>query len=217
MRICGLQKLTLLDYPEHTACTVFLGYCNFRCPYCHNKELFTNPKPIMGSNSFLEWLKGKQGKLDGVAITGGEPTLHERLPEFIRKIKDLGFLVKVDTNGYKPGVLQQLIYERKVDYVAMDIKNSPDKYDITTDVTLNFDRIEESVKIIMDSGIDYEFRTTVTHSLHNDDDFKAIGNLIYGAKNYYLQKCSTDSPLDSDLERYKTIAEMYALNVGIRG
>ena len=171
----------------------------------------------MGSNSFLEWLKGKQGKLDGVAITGGEPTLHERLPEFIRKIKDLGFLVKVDTNGYKPGVLQQLIYECKVDYVAMDIKNSPDKYDITTDVTLNFDRIEESVKIIMDSGIDYEFRTTVTHSLHNDDDFKAIGNLIYGAKNYYLQKCSTDSPLDSDLERYKTIAEMYALNVGIRG
>ena len=217
MKICGLQKLTLLDYPEHTACTVFLGYCNFRCPYCHNKELFTNPKPIMGSNSFLEWLKGKQGKLDGVAITGGEPTLHERLPEFIRKIKDLGFLVKVDTNGYKPGVLQQLIYECKVDYVAMDIKNSPDKYDITTDVTLNFDRIEESVKIIMDSGIDYEFRTTVTHSLHNDDDFKAIGNLIYGAKNYYLQKCSTDSPLDSDLERYKTIAEMYALNVGIRG
>ena len=217
MNIYGLQKLTLLDYPEHTACTVFLGYCNFRCPYCHNKELFTNPKPIMGSNSFLEWLKGKQGKLDGVAITGGEPTLHERLPEFIRKIKDLGFLVKVDTNGYKPGVLQQLIYECKVDYVAMDIKNSPDKYDITTDVTLNFDRIEESVKIIMDSGIDYEFRTTVTHSLHNDDDFKAIGNLIYGAKNYYLQKCSTDSPLDSDLERYKTIAEMYALNVGIRG
>ena len=217
MKICGLQKLTLLDYPEHTACTVFLGYCNFRCPYCHNKELYTNPKPIMGSNSFLEWLKGKQGKLDGVAITGGEPTLHERLPEFIRKIKDLGFLVKVDTNGYKPGVLQQLIYECKVDYVAMDIKNSPDKYDITTDVTLNFDRIEESVKIIMDSGIDYEFRTTVTHSLHNDDDFKAIGNLIYGAKNYYLQKCSTDSPLDSDLERYKTIAEMYALNVGIRG
>ncbi len=217
MYIHGLQKLTLLDYPEHTACTVFLGYCNFRCPYCHNKELFTNPKPIMGSNSFLEWLKGKKGKLDGVAITGGEPTLHERLPEFIRKIKDLGFLVKVDTNGYKPGVLQQLIHECKVDYVAMDIKNSPDKYDITTDVTLNFDRIEESVKIIMDSGIDYEFRTTVTHSLHNDDDFKAIGNLIYGAKNYYLQKCSTDSPLDSDLERYKTIAEMYALNVGIRG
>ena len=217
MNIYGLQKLTLLDYPEHTACTVFLGYCNFRCPYCHNKELFTNPKPIMGSISFLEWLKGKQGKLDGVAITGGEPTLHERLPEFIRKIKDLGFLVKVDTNGYKPGVLQQLIYECKVDYVAMDIKNSPDKYDITTDVTLNFDRIEESVKIIMDSSIDYEFRTTVTHSLHNDDDFKAIGNLIYGAKNYYLQKCSTDSPLDSDLERYKTIAEMYALNVGIRG
>lgn len=217
MKICGLQKLTLLDYPEHTACTVFLGYCNFRCPYCHNKELYTNPKPIMGSNSFLEWLKSKQGKLDGVAITGGEPTLHERLPEFIRKIKDLGFLVKVDTNGYKPGVLQQLIYECKVDYVAMDIKNSPDKYDITTDVTLNFDRIEESVKIIMNSNIDYEFRTTVTHSLHNDDDFKAIGNLIYGAKNYYLQKCSTDSPLDSDLERYKTIAEMYALNVGIRG
>lgn len=217
MYIHGLQKLTLLDYPEHTACTVFLGYCNFRCPYCHNKELFTNPKPIMGSNSFLEWLKGKKGKLDGVAITGGEPTLHERLPEFIRKIKGLGFLVKVDTNGYKPGVLQQLIYECKIDYVAMDIKNSPDKYDITTDVTLNFDRIEESVKIIMDSGIDYEFRTTVTHSLHNEDDFKAIGNLIYGAKNYYLQKCSTDSPLDSDLERYKTIAEMYALNVGIRG
>ena len=217
MNIYGLQKLTLLDYPEHTACTVFLGYCNFRCPYCHNKELFTNPKPIMSSNSFLEWLKGKQGKLDGVAITGGEPTLHERLPEFIRKIKDLGFLEKVDTNGDKPGVLQHLIHECKVDYVAMDIKNSPDKYDITTDVALNFDRIEESVKIIMDSGIDYEFRTTVTHSLHNDDDFKAIGNLIYGAKNYYLQKCSTDSPLDSDLERYKTIAEMYALNVGIRG
>ena len=219
MNIYGLQKLTLLDYPGHTACTVFLRGCNFICHYCHNAELaWGKPVPVMSDREFLEWLETRKGLLDGVVISGGEPCYcRPHLSGFIRKIKQKGFLVKIDTNGSRPASLCQLIYECKVDYVSMDIKNSLDKYEMTTRVTGHSDGILESVRMLMESGIDYEFRTTVTASMHSADDFEKIGAMIRGAKAYYLQKCNGDSPEESDMQEYKRIMEKYVDHVEIRG
>lgn len=216
MNICGLQKLTLLDYPEHTACTVFLGGCNFNCSYCHNKEIVKNKvQPIMNEFEFYQWLETRKGLLDGVCISGGEPTLHKELDRFILTIHRMGFLVKLDTNGYKPGMINP-----SVDYIAMDIKNGYCKYAATVGINyyeLELDRIFTSIKYIMRCGVDYEFRTTVTKSLHSDDDFLEIGSMIKGAKKYFLQKCTSDTPNDEDLNRYKSIMEHYVDYVGIRG
>ena len=219
MNIYGLQKVTLLDFPGHVACTVFLSGCNFDCPYCHNKAIVHHEtKPIMREKTFFEWLEKKKGKLDGVCISGGEPTLHGQLNSFIREIKARGFLVKLDTNGYKPESLKSAIYEAKVDYVAMDIKNSPGKYCATTGLkVIDLSKIKDSVEIIMESGIEYEFRTTVTASMHNEADFRSIGMLLDGAEKYFLQKCTTDTPSDIDLMKYKKVMEQYVKNVKIRG
>jgi len=222
MNIYGLQKLTLLDYPEHTACTVFLSGCNFDCPYCYNKELaHKEVKPLMSSIRFLSWLDTMRGKLDGVCISGGEPTLCGLLGNFISAIKNMNFLVKLDTNGYRTSVLLSTIYEHNIDYIAMDIKNSPKKYAITAgfEGAFNFDIIETSVDVIMTCKhlSEYEFRTTVTKSMHDDSDFEEIGRLIRGAKRYFLQKCTTDTPSDEDMQRYKSIMEKYVDYVGIRG
>ena len=173
MKIHGLQKMTLLDFPGHVACTVFLGGCDLRCPYCHNYELATGQAPaVMEEEELFAFLAKRKGLLDGVAITGGEPCLHRDLPEFIAKIRGMGFPVKLDTNGTHPAVLREVLERGLVEYVAMDVKNCPSKYALT-------------------AGIDYEFRTTVVDELHEVEDFEAIGKWIEGAKRYFLQ-CFTD-------------------------
>ena len=189
MLIHGLQKMTLLDYPQHIACTVFFGGCDLRCPYCHNFELVDGTAPaVMDDEEFFSFLKKRQGLIDGVAITGGEPLLNKTLPDFIRRIRELGFKVKLDTNGNHPAELKALLDEGLIDYVAMDIKNSLPKYGQTVGIE-GFDTsgIEESIRIIMNSDIDYEFRTTVVKELHDESSFEAIGKMIRGAKAYYLQ------------------------------
>ncbi len=163
MNIHGLQKVTLLDFPGKVACTVFLAGCNYRCPYCHNSELIDPAaEPIMTDIELLEFLKSRIGRLDGVAITGGEPLFKRETRELIKKIKDIGFPVKLDTNGCFPTALERLIAEGLVDYVAMDIKNSPDKYPETVGLdAISLEPVNKSIEILLSSGCDYEFRTTV--------------------------------------------------------
>lgn len=206
MKIHGLQKMTLLDYPGHVACTVFLGGCDLRCPYCHNYELATGAAPpVMEEEEFFAFLKKRTGLLDGVAITGGEPCLHRDLPAFMRRIREMGFSVKLDTNGTHPALLREILDEGLADYTAMDIKNSPAKYALTAGLEGHaaataagqggepafLAAIRESIALIMHSGIEYEFRTTVVDELHETDDFEEIGKMIEGAKRYFLQ-CFAD-------------------------
>lgn len=185
MKIVGLQKLTLLDYPGQVACTVFLGGCNFRCPFCHNGQLLENAPAVMSTEELLAFLKGRKGILDGVCITGGEPTLNPQLPELMRQIKQLGYLVKLDTNGTRPQVVKELVTRGLVDYVAMDIKNSPARYGETAGVSrLELEAIEETMGFLMAGNVDFEFRTTVVAELHRAQDMKEIGQ--------WLQKLSPD-------------------------
>ena len=190
MQFSGFQKLTLLDFPEKTACTLFTAGCNFRCPFCHNAGLVTH---IDSNNYFtedyvLDYLKKRQGILDGVCITGGEPLMHTELPEFIKKVKELGYLVKLDTNGSYPDRLAELIDSGLIDYVAMDIKNCKDKYTITADCTPElFEKVEKSVEILKAGKIDYEFRTTVVKEFHEIEDIKKSAEWINGTPKYFLQ------------------------------
>jgi len=192
----GIQKVTLLDYPEKTACTLFTTGCNFRCHYCQNSSLIeTNiaEKPDAenqaGSISeILEYLKTRQGLLDGVCISGGEPLLHDDLQDFIGDVKEMGFLIKLDTNGSIPNELKELMSSGMIDYVAMDIKNTPEKYALTVGLPdFDISSVEESVDILMSSPISYEFRTTVVREFHNADDLISIARWISGAEKYYLQ------------------------------
>lgn len=187
MKISGLQKLTLLDYPGKMACTVFTYGCNFRCPFCHNALLVTEENSdSISEDEFFSFLKKRQGILDGVCISGGEPTLQKDLPEFISKIKALGYCVKLDTNGSYPLIVKKLIEENLIDYVAMDIKNSPARYDITCGCQVDIDAVKQSVSIIKQSGIAHEFRTTTVKEYHKAEDFEAIADWIEGSR-YFLQ------------------------------
>lgn len=187
MNIAGVQKVTLLDYPGKVACEIFTQGCNFECPFCQNSSLI----PITNTGEFseeeiFEYLNLRKNILDGVVITGGEPTVQKDLKGFIKKIKDLGLLVKLDTNGGNPKVLQELIDEKLVDYVAMDIKNIFNKYNITAGKKINLDNIKKSIEILKASKIDYEFRTTIIKEMHSLDDIVNICKLVGNAK-YYLQ------------------------------
>jgi len=185
----GLEKFTLIDYPGKVACMVYTIGCNMRCPYCHNPELVDETvETRIPEAEFLEFLKGRKGMLDGVVITGGEPTMHDDLPAFIFKIKELGFLVKLDSNGTRPAMLRDLIERKLVDYIAMDIKAPLDHYSETVGRPVDIAAIRESIRLLMSSPADYEFRTTVVKSLLSPDDLKAIGHEIKGAKRYFLQK-----------------------------
>lgn len=193
--IAGLQKMTLLDYPGKVACTVFLQGCNFRCPFCHNSSLLGKPEadPIP-TEELLSFLKKRQGILDGVCVTGGEPTLHKALPDLLTQIKNLGFLVKLDTNGYRPDVLKALVQDGLVDYVAMDIKNCPARYGETAGVSnLELSKIEESMLFLMSGDLDYEFRTTVVQEYHDTTSIAEIGQWFQKispeniVKKYFLQ------------------------------
>ncbi|MBQ6794846.1 MAG: anaerobic ribonucleoside-triphosphate reductase activating protein [Clostridia bacterium] len=189
MNFSGFQKLTLLDFPGTVACTLFTKGCNFRCPFCHNASLVNATNlPEYEEEEVLAFLKKRQGILEGVCITGGEPLLHPSLPDFIRKVKNLGYKVKLDTNGSFPQRLKALIDENLLDYVAMDIKNSFEKYHLTAGCdNLDLSLIEESIDLLMKGNIPYEFRTTVANELHTIDDILAIANRIKGADKYFLQ------------------------------
>lgn len=191
MLIAGLQKLTLLDYPGHVACTVFTGGCNMRCPFCHNASLVL-PEKLCAQYSeedILSFLKKRQGVLEGVAITGGEPLLHKDIGAFLEKIRSLGYKIKLDTNGSFPQRLEEIISQGLVDRVAMDIKNSPALYAKTIGLQrFDLKPIEESIAILMQGSIDYEFRTTVVKGLHTEESLKDTALWISGAKEYYLQQ-----------------------------
>ena len=192
MILKGLQKTTLLDYPEKLACTVFTGGCNFRCPFCHNASLVIRPSDVeeISEEKFFSYLKKRQGLLDGVCITGGEPLLNKDIEDFIRRIRSLGLLVKLDTNGAFPERLERLLDEGLVDYVAMDIKNSKEKYAATAGLGEDFDisDICKSVDVIMNKAPDYEFRTTVVRELHTAEDLCSIAEWIGDTRRYFLQK-----------------------------
>lgn len=206
--IGGVQKSSLIDFPHKIAAIVFTQGCNFRCGYCHNAELIEfSLKSKFGYNEFFEFLETRKGKLDGVVITGGEPTLQSSLREFIVKIKSMGFEVKLDTNGSNPEVLGKLIGENLLDYIAMDIKAPFEKYCEISGVEVNIENIKKSVELIMNSGVDYEFRTTVIKSQLSFEDFEKIGEQIKGAKKYYLQKFVPSKIYDKTLENEKTYTD----------
>ncbi len=228
MKIHGLQKMTLLDYPGHVACTVFLGGCDLRCPFCHNFELIDGTaEPIMDDQELLDFLKKRQGLLDGVAITGGEPCLRPDLIDLIKDIRALGYPVKLDTNGLHPDVLRTLVEERLVDYVAMDVKNAPEHYATTSGVeTIDLDKIRESISILMEGPVDYEFRTTVIDQLHTAQDMEGIGALIRGAKRFFLQAFTDrdsvpfsgfSAPSAEKMRLYADIVGKYVQETTIRG
>lgn len=203
MNIAGVQKVTLLDYPGKVACEIFTQGCNFECPFCQNSSLI----PITNTGEFseeeiFEYLNLRKNILDGVVITGGEPTVQKDLKGFIKKIKDLGLLVKLDTNGGNPKVLQELIDEDLVDYVAMDIKNIFNKYNITAGKKINLDNIKKSIEILKASKIDYEFRTTIIKEMHSLDDIVSICKLVGDAK-YYLQNFeNSENVIDHSLHGF---------------
>ncbi|MEG1789453.1 MAG: anaerobic ribonucleoside-triphosphate reductase activating protein [Oscillospiraceae bacterium] len=195
MIFSGLQKLTLLDYPGQVACTLFTGGCNLRCPFCHNASLAlpTRERDALPDEEILAFLKKRQGLLDGVAVTGGEPLLHPELPELLRKIKALGYKIKLDTNGTFPERLRGLIDAGLIDRVAMDIKAAPDKYALTVGVPkLDMAPIFESAALLLSGVTEYEFRTTAVRGLHEPEDFPKIGEWLRGADEYYIQ-CFIDS------------------------
>lgn len=189
LNIQGLQKTTLLDYPGHVAATVFFGGCNMRCPFCHNMDIVrTEDPPAYNDEEILSFLSRRRGVLDGICITGGEPTLCTDLPRFIASVKDLGFLVKLDTNGTNPKMLGALIKDKLIDYVAMDIKSSMSGYGRACGVDdIRLAPVKESIDILIGGECDYEFRTTCVEEFLDDKAVADIGNLIKGAKRYYLQ------------------------------
>ena len=190
MVICGIQKLTLLDYPGKVACTIFTGGCNFRCPFCHNRDLVTGEaEERLDPEQVFRFLKKRQGILDGVCISGGEPLMQPELEDFIREVRSLGYCVKLDTNGSLPDRLEYLADQGLLDYVAMDLKNSPEHYGRTEGEALcDVERIDRSIRLLMGGDIPYEFRTTVVRELHQRADFEAMGKWIEGADQYFLQQ-----------------------------
>ncbi len=229
MKIHGLQKMTLLDFPGKVACTVFLGGCDMRCPFCHNAELIDGTAPaVMEDGELLDFLKKRQGLLDGVAVTGGEPLLRgDDLMRLAEKIRDLGYPLKLDTNGTHPERLRKFIDAGLVSYVAMDIKNSPERYAETCGLwEMDLAPVRESVSLLMEGRTDYEFRTTTTAELHDAESFRKIGEWIRGAKRYYLQKFTDrdtvpfegfHAPAEDEMQQYLAIARKYVPEAEIRG
>ena len=203
-RIGGIQKSSLLDYPDKISAIVFTQGCNFRCGYCHNPELIAISTPKVSTEECFAFLQTRIGKLDGVVITGGEPCIQSGLKDFIKKIKSLGFLVKLDTNGAYPEILRELLDETLLDYIAIDIKAPLDKYTEITKNIANTEKIKESIRLIMNSDAEYEFRTTIIKSQLSFEDFEKIGKLIHGAKKYYLQKFEPSKIVDKTLINEKT-------------
>ncbi len=228
MKFNGFQKLTLLDFPGHVACILFTAGCNFRCPFCHNAGLVTH---IDNENAFseeevLEYLKKRAGMLEGIVITGGEPLMQPELEDFIIKARELGYKIKLDTNGSYPEKLCSLIEKGLLDYVAMDIKNSLSKYPKTSGCeNLDIEKIEKSIDLLMEGRVDYEFRTTVSEELHEEEDIEEIARRIKGAARYFLQNFSDSgdiikgsfTPVNSQkMEKMQNLATPYIAEVVIR-
>ena len=190
MNICGYQKTTLLDYPGHVAATIFTGGCNFCCPFCHNSDLVVNStmSPCISQEEIFAFLKKRKNVLSGICITGGEPTLQTNLSKFIKKVHSLGYKIKLDTNGYRPDVISSLLEDNLLDYIAMDIKAGLSNYAKVSGIpNLDTSKIKESISIIENSGIDYEFRTTVVKELHNRQDFLEISEMLSSSSSYFIQ------------------------------
>ena len=228
MRIQGLQKLTLLDYPGRTACTVFLSGCNFRCPFCHNAPLLQGDTgDAMDEDALLMFLKKRQGVLDGVAVTGGEPLLRQEPPSLLEKIKALGYAVKLDTNGTFPERLEAIVQAGLADYVAMDVKNSPERYAQTVGVSeLDLAPIFKSVSFLLRGTVAYEFRTTAVAELHDDASFGRLGDWLAGAEHYFIQcfepretvlKAGLHAPAPEQLRHWAELVRPKIPNVALRG
>ena len=229
MYLAGLQKLTLLDYPQHVACTVFTAGCNLRCPFCHNSDLVLPARrpERLDEADFFAFLKKRQGILEGVCVTGGEPLLQSDIREFLRAIKDLGYAVKLDTNGTFPDLLEALTAESLVDFVAMDIKNSPSRYAETCGLAaMDLAPIRRSAEFLLSGAVDYEFRTTVTAQLHDEDSFADIGAWLHGAKQFAIQNFRDSGDILSpglspcsapQLRRFAELLRPHAQTVLLRG
>ena len=228
MKIYGLQKMTLLDFPGRIACTVFLSGCDMRCPFCHNSELAEGrAEPVMTEEELLSFLKKRQGMLEGVAVTGGEPLLREENLDLLRRIRELGYPVKLDTNGTHPDRLRRAAEENLFQYAAMDIKNSPERYAETAGLPrFDLGPVRESAAFLMGGSAEYEFRTTAVREFHDGSSFRAIGEWIHGAKKYALQKFADrdtvpfgglHAPEDGELEAWAEIMRPHAEEVLIRG
>ena len=189
MKICGLQKTTLLDFPGKVAATLFTGGCNFRCPFCHNSDLLLgDARELYKPEDVLGFLEKRRNILEGVCITGGEPTLQPDLADFIRDIRTLGLAVKLDTNGYRPEILEELCGHELLDYIAMDIKAGRSRYEAAAGIhDLSMELIDESIRLLMSGSVPYEFRTTVVQGIHTEADFREIGPWIRGCRSYFLQ------------------------------
>ena len=228
MLIAGMQKLTLVDYPGHTACIIFTLGCNFVCPFCHNKDLVKNinKSNMIDEQELFNYLDKRKGLIDGVVVSGGEPLLQKDIENFIRRIKDKGFKVKLDTNGSRPEVLKRLIDNDLVDYVAMDVKNIFEDYDVTAGTKVNIENIKTSIHILKSSNIDYEFRTTVVRELHSFEKIEQILGYIGSESKYFIQNyrdCDTvikkglSGFEDDELLEIKKKLERKYPNVVIRG
>ena len=228
MVIHGIQKLTLVDFPGHPASILFSGNCNFRCPFCQNAPLVldSEDEPVLDNDEIFSFLNKRKKMLEGVVVTGGEPTINKDLIPFLSSLKDLGYLVKLDTNGYMPDVLRKAVESGSVDYVAMDIKTSLDEYPKLCGVEdIDVSRIKESIDFLMTGAVDYEFRTTVVEPLHHKENFEKIGEMTKNCQRYFLQSfvdsgniigknCFSPSP--EQLQNYLEILSSYIKNVSIR-
>ena len=227
MDFVGIDKLSLLDFDEKLSCVLFTKSCNFRCPFCHNGLTVLEAQTYIPFDEILSFLESRKGKLDAVVITGGEPTLMDDIVDKIKTIKSMGFLIKLDTNGTRPDVLKQLFELNLLDYVAMDIKNSIEKYPLTCGIkAIDQTKIRDSIQLIENSGVDYEFRTTLVNEFHSLKSIKEMGELIKGAKKLYLQQFVDREgviqkglhPVDESLANtYKEILSEYVDNVYLRG
>jgi len=219
IEIGGLEKSTLIDYPARVACTVFLIGCNFRCPFCYSSELVLPEKiksqPRISEKEFFDFLKKRKGLLEGVVICGGEPTLNKDLPDFVKKIKKLGYGVKLDTNGSNPEMLKELIKKKLLDYVAMDIKASlrSQEYERVVGVKTDLEKIKKSIGIIKNSGIDYEFKTTVVPTIHTKEDIIKIAKAIAPAKKYFLQNFRAEKTINPKFEKIKPYSKDFLLEI----
>jgi len=213
--IKGLEKSSLIDYPGKISAVVFLAGCNFRCPFCHNRDLVLNPEGMesIPENEILDFLGERKKWLDGVVVTGGEPTIHKELPEFLKKLKGLGYPVKLDTNGSSPEMLKGLIEKDLVDYIAMDLKAPLEKYEKSSGVKVETENIRESIKLIIGSGIGHEFRSTVLPGLHTKEDVQEMARLVKGASKLYLQQFRPKNTLDPAFEGMKSFSEKEMLEL----
>jgi pyruvate formate lyase activating enzyme len=229
MQIGGFQKTSLLDYPETISAIIWTVGCNFRCPFCYNKDIVLGRLGLISENEVLSYLEKRKGMLEGLVITGGEPLLQQDIVDFAGKIKNLGYLLKIDTNGCYPEKLKKLFDKKLVDYVAMDVKAPKNKYEQLSGINFDLKKIEESIKLIKTNAPDYEFRTTFLPIFLKKDDIINMAKWLEGAKNYYLQQFKNDIPLISP--KFKDIApypkdylietcneiKPYFKNCGIRG